>query len=114
MINFTTFINGVEHRTIGIQNPGVLSVIVNEITRESSVELELGGLEIMPDGSKKIVAWKGSKLNVGDEVLIRIAAGGPPDAPESERVQTPDFERNEKAKYLEKLRRELSNNPDEQ
>lgn len=73
MNGFILAVNGQEVRA-GLKD-GVVSVILTQISNEviNEVEIDVQGLETTSSGSNIKHAWYNSKLNIGDEITVKVS-----------------------------------------
>ena len=97
--------------TIGVGEPGVLSVTLSAVTRESPVpeqkhecSLRLGGLE---SSTNTFVDWPDYALEPGDMIVIEVLADGPFDEASSRRQDIQELVRRSKADSVRHLAAEL-------
>jgi hypothetical protein len=102
---------GDEVHTIGVNEPGVVSVTFSAVVRETSDPAEqhecclrLGGLE---SSTGTFVDWPGCHLKPGDRVMIEILPDGSFDEPSSRRQEIRETLRNAKANSVRHLAAEL-------
>jgi len=91
----------------GIGDDGVLSAIVNWVTREASgnLFLEVGGL-ISP--ADEHVAWVSHKrLRVGDRVEVRIVEARSVDKPKMRRRMDPAQRVRDQKRYVRRMAKQL-------
>jgi len=91
----------------GIGDDGVLSAIVNCLTREKVADqfLEVVGL-VSPTHTH--VAWtKQKRLRLGDEIRIRVVETGSPDKPISEDPQNAKQELNHRKRHVRRMAKSL-------
>jgi hypothetical protein len=100
-----------EVHTIGVSEPGVLSVTLSAVVRETSdpeeqhdCSLRLGGLE---SSTGTFVDWPGWHLKPGDRIVIEILPDGPFDEPSSRRQEIRETLRNAKVNSVRHLAAEL-------
>jgi hypothetical protein len=95
MIAFEVHLNGKKVVTAGIDNPGVLSTIVNWVGgepptkkrgRKDHMSVSVGGLATR---TNTFLTWLRRNTGVGDEVLVRVV--------ETDKVNTPRKQRREGA-----------------
>jgi hypothetical protein len=97
--------------TIGVSEPGVLSVtfsaVIRETTdphREHECSMRLGGLE---SSTETFEDWPGYDLKPGDRVVIEVLADGPFDEAPSKRQEIRQILRQSKADSARQLAAEL-------
>ncbi|MEK7950495.1 hypothetical protein [Luteolibacter soli] len=97
--------------TIGVSEPGVLSVTLSAVIRETSepeqqheCSLRLGGLE---SSTNTFVDWPDYELEPGDMIVIEVLPEGPFDEPVSKRQDIQEVVRRSKADYVRQLAGEL-------
>lgn len=105
---FEVFTNGKRLCLPGIGDDGVLTAIVSFAAKKGrgvdDLRLNVGGL-ISPVHEN--VTWMNERLNVGDEVTVRIVEVGAPDSPsERERSNPADDLKNKKA-YVRAMAKEF-------
>lgn len=98
---------GEHSHTIGMGEPGVLSIIVSAVSRDDETlgpphecRLELGGLD---SNSGTHVDWAKHDLSVGDKIEIEILKDGQFDHPVAERRADPQVEALRRKNYVRKL-----------
>jgi hypothetical protein len=100
-----------EVHTIGVSEPGVLSVTLSAVVRESSdhgdeheCSLRLGGLE---SSTETFVDWPSCHLKPGDRIVIDVLPEGPFDEPSSRRQEIRQILHNAKVNSVRQLAAEL-------
>lgn len=119
MIVFEVWINKELHRTAGIAGRGALTAILcstgvgegeteaPDEAEDCGISLEVGALESQGDGTKRSINYATRRLNVGDEVLIRIVSAATCDLPDKVVTVDPGDTLRRKEAYFERLKAEL-------
>lgn len=97
--------------TIGVSEPGVLSVILSAVVREGSepeqkheCELRIGGLE---SSTNTFVDWPNYDLEPGDLVVVEVLGEGSFDEPSSKRQEIQEVVQRSKADCVRQTAAEL-------
>ena len=104
---FEVFLNDKKLCLAGIGDDGVLSAIVNWVTRGQAGDLflEVGGL-VSPN--REHVKWvKQKPLRVGDEIRVRIVESSSPDRPSRKHRIDPAKELRSQKRYLRMMAKNL-------
>lgn len=106
--------NGMEQCTAGVNDDGVLTVIMDCVHRktgrrpEEDIHLTVGGL----NGQNEHVRWiEQAELRVGDEITVRLVDTDIADDPVTRRKRDPDEEWKHEYAYFLKLKKKYEEDP---
>jgi len=110
MERFRASLRETEH-TIGLSEPGVLSIIFNAVARDTAhgghkreCILSLSGLN---NDTGSHVDWAKYELQAGDRIVIEVMEDGEADSPASEQKRDTELEEKGKQDYVRKTAQEL-------
>jgi hypothetical protein len=106
MIAFEVYLNGKKLCLAGVGNNGVLAAITDYVTgtRPDRLHLHVGGLLSSKD---EHVRWRDAKLNLGDEITIRIVETISVDRPRERKRRNPAEEQKLLKQYIRTTAKQL-------
>src|SRR5262245_44001332 len=106
MIAFEVYLNGRKLCLAGVGNDGVLAAITDYVagSRPDRLHLQVGGL-LSPQ--EEHVCWRNAKLNLGDEITIRIVEATSVDRPRERKRRNPSAEKRHLKQYIRTTAKQL-------
>jgi hypothetical protein len=111
---FRVIKNGIEQCTAGVNDAGVLNVIMNYVhskvgrRSEEDMHLTVGGL----NGQNEHVRWiEQAELHVGDQITVQLVETERADDPVTRRRRDPEEERKHEHAYYLKLKKKYEGTP---
>lgn len=104
MVGFELTIN--EKKISATLVKGIVSIILTKVTNETtdSIDLNFGGLDLTKDEN---IQWYDNKLNVGDEILIKVKEIDVNTKPIEAKKKNIEEVNKEKIKTYNRLKKEL-------
>jgi outer membrane receptor for ferrienterochelin and colicin len=109
MTGFELNVNG-EKISAGLER-GVISIIVTKVSDEfiDSIDLDFTGLNSSEKGNEETIDWYKSKLDIGDELTIKVKDVLTNSSPLEIRKKNRESENERKLKSFHALKKELEN-----
>lgn len=111
MICFKVQINDDLEVIAGKDDISVLDAIIGYLSKDNSIDITLRGLISKSDIDNEYLDWiKRRKLQVNDEIKIRIIDSETPDPPIHRKREDPKFVEEQQKKYFERMKSKFEKN----